>query len=180
MPLSLEWYEGDSLSADFSGQPLFKILTDLYNQTVQKHIQRPSPLNEDYLLQLWKMDRQNLRLCLASLDGKIVAFSMLRVYGSAAHAFMVGRDYHCSNKIPSYFSVVYTEPIILGIHEGWDGIYYRPISYRAKLRRGCKLEKLYLYVKGHSLLLQKFIDAYITMSWKHFNNKYIPPKLYTY
>lgn len=179
-PLSLEWYENESLAVDFFGRPLSKILVELYNNTVQKYLQHPSPLNDNFLPQLWKMDRQNLRLCLARLDGKVVSFSLWRVFSGSAHAFMMGRDYDCPDKIPSYFSVVYTEPIIRGIKEGWKVLYFRPISYRAKLRRGCKIENLYLYVKGHNLLLQKFIDTYIAMSWKHFHDKWVPPKLYTY
>jgi hypothetical protein len=126
------------------------------------------------------MDHKNLRLCLARIDGKVFSFSLWRVLKGTALAFMIRRDYDCPNKIPLYFSVVSKEPIVHGIKEGYKAMCFRPISYRAKLRRGCKLENLYLYVKGHRPLSRKFIDFYVTMSWKHFHDKNVPRKLYTY
>lgn len=178
--LTYEWFEGDSLDTQFSGQPLHEILLELHNQNWLKHNDRQTPLKKSFLAELWKMDKPNLRLCLTSLEKRIVAFCLLRVLGDTAHALMMGQDYDCAKNIPVYFNAVYYEPIIRGISEGWKRIFFRPGVYEAKLRRGIKLGNLYLYVKGHSKMTRKLLDIYIAMAWKHFHDKWVPPKLFNY
>ena len=178
--LTHEWFEGDSLDVRFSGQPLHNILFDLYNQTYRKHNFYKTPLKQSFLPELWKMDNQNLRLCITRLKGKIIAFGLLRVLGDTAHALMMGLDYDSGSNIPVYFNTAYYETIIRGISEGWKKIFFRPGVYKAKLMRGLNLENLYLYVKAHSRTTRKLLDIYISMAWKHFHNKFVPPKLLDY
>ena len=175
--LTYEWFEGDNLDIRFSGQPLHKILFDLHNQTYRKHNFRKTPLKPSFLSELWKMDKQNLRLCITRLKGRVVGFGLLRVLGDTAHSMMVGIDYDCERTIPVYFNTAYYEAIILGISEGWIKIFFRPGVYVAKLRRGFKIENQYLYVKAHSRTTRTLLDIYISRAWKHFHNKFVQPKL---
>jgi predicted N-acyltransferase len=170
--LSFEWYEEDNLNRHVAGRPLYSIMMDLYRNTHTKHSWEKSILNSHFLPHLWEMDKKNLRLCITRLDRKIVAFGLLRLSGTTAHALMTGRDYDVTDNFYSYFNTCYYEPIIRGIEEKWSAIYFRPGVYRAKLRRGCQLEKLYLYIKGHSLSSQIFLNLYIPVARKYFNYKF--------
>jgi len=178
--LSFEWFEKDSLETSFFDRPLSSILMELHNNTQCKYFGIKSKLNNSFLSKLWEIDRDNLRLCLAKLDGRIVAFALLRVFGTTAHIFMVGRDYNPPDDFQSYFNVMYYEPIIRGIKEGWRFIYFRPGVYQSKLRRGCQLENLYLYIKGHNLLAQTFLALYIQITREYFRDKFSPPELLKY
>ena len=178
--LTYEWFGGDSLDTLISGQPLHKILLELHNQNWLKHNGCQTPLKKSFLAELWKLDKPNLRLCLTKLEKRIVAFCLLRVLGNTAHALMMGQDYHHAQNLSLYFNTVYYEPIIRGISEGWKRIYFRPGVYKAKLRRDFQLENLYLYVKGHSKVTRKLLDIYIAVAWKHFHDKWVPPKLLNY
>lgn len=179
-PLKIEWFDEENPAASFSGRPLFEILKDLHDQAWSKYNDTPSPLNEDFLKTLWLKDKENLRLCLASLDDRIIAFCLLRVLEDSAHALMMGKDYTCAEDYFAYFNVVYYEPICRGLDEGWKAIYLRPSVYQAKLRRGCELEPLHLYVKGHNLFTKTFLGLYIKLTWKYFHTKWVPPKLFSY
>jgi len=179
-PLTIEWYEEDSLDTTSYGRPLVETLKALHDQAWIKYNDTPSPLNERFLAELWRIDKENLRLCLAHLDGRIIAFCLLRVLGDTAHALMMGKDYDCAEDYYAYFNVVYYEPICRGLDEGWKMIYLRPSVYEAKLRRGCKLEPLYLYVKGHNPIIKALLDLYIELTWKYFHAKWVPPKLFKY
>jgi hypothetical protein len=178
--LSIEWFEGDSLGELYFGRPLFSIIMELYNNTFHKYAGTRSMLSDSFLPELWQTDKSNLRLCIAMLDRKVTAFVLLRAFSSEAHAFMVGRDYNLADDFQSYFNVIYYEPVVRGIKEGWRSIYYRPGVYEAKLRRGCRLERLFLYVKGHSVSAQAFLKVYIPAARKYFRHKYTQPSLFKY
>ena len=175
--LSFEWHEEDNLNVHVLGRPLCSILMDLYNNTYTKHSREKSVLDSSFLPNLWEIDKKNLRLCITRMDNKIVAFSLLRLSGTTAHVFMIGRDYDVTDDFYSYFNTCYYEPIIRGIKEGWSTIYFRPGVYQTKLRRGCELESLYLYIKGHNLSTQTFLNLYIPIARKYFICKCSLPNL---
>ena len=170
--LSFEWVEDDSLEKQYFGRPLHRVLMELYNSTQYKHYGRESILNDSFLPELWRVDKRNLRLCIAILDRRIVSFMLMRVFGSMAHAFMLGRDYSIADDFYSYFNVAYYEAIIRGIDEGWHAIDYQPGALEAKLMRGCRLENLYLYVKAHNLFSRAFLQLYFPVAGKYFHDKY--------
>jgi predicted N-acyltransferase len=177
--VSFHWFEEERLDVQFSGRPLFVILMDLYNQTLGKHKKKASPLNNRFLLELWDKDRSNLMLNLAFLEGRIVAFALLRIFNGIAHVFMVGRTYDIDDKLSPYFNLAYNETIIRGIKEGWRGIYFRPGVFRVKLTRGCRIEKLNLYVKGHNAFAKRIIDILLPIKWNLYD-RYIHPRLLEY
>jgi predicted N-acyltransferase len=178
--LSFEWVEDNSLERLFGSRPLSSILMDLYNNTYYKHNGKNSLLNDSFLSELWEIDKSNLRLCIAKLDRKVVSFVLLRVFENTAHALMLGRDYSRTDDFHSYFNVAYNETISRGIKEGWNIIYFRPSVYQVKLRRGCQLENLYLYIKGQNFMSQTFLDLYIPITREYFRDKYSPPKLFSH
>ena len=169
--LSVEWVEDDSLEKQYFGRPLYKILMGLYNNTHHKHYGGKSILDESFLPKLWQADKRNLRLCIAVLNRSIVAFGLLRVFGDNAHAFMLGRDYSMADDFGAYFNVAYYEPVVRGISEGWRTIDYQPGVLHAKIRRGCRLENLYLHVKGHNRPARAFLGVYIPVAGIYFRRK---------
>ena len=175
--LSFEWHEEDNLNKHILGRPLYSIMMDLYNNTYTKHSKERSILDSSFLRNLWETDKTNLRLCITRLDQTIVAFCLLRLSRTTAHVFMIGRSYDVTDDFYSYFNTCYYEPIIRGIKEGWNKIYFRPGVYLTKLRRGCQLENLYLYIKGHNLSSQTFLALYVPLARKYFNYKYSMPNL---
>jgi predicted N-acyltransferase len=176
--LSFEWFEDDNLETTrYDYRPLYKILMELYNNTYYKHNGKKSLLKDAFLKNLWRIDHRNLRLCVARLGHKVLSFALLRVFGSTAHALMIGRDYRLNDDYYSYFNVAYYEPIIRGIEEHWRAIHFRPGAYFAKLKRGCRIENLYLYVKGHRLPAKAFLALYVPATRKYFGDKYALPSL---
>ncbi len=175
--LSFEWFEEDNLNKTVSGRPLYSVMMDLYKNTHTKHSWKDSTFDSSFLLNLWETDKKNLRLCLAWLDKKILAFSLLRLSGTTAHGFMTGRDYGVKDDFFAYFNTCYYEAIIRGLKERWSTIYFRPGVYQVKLRRGCQLENLYLYIKGHNLSSKTFLNLHIPVARKYFTHKFSLPNL---
>ncbi len=175
--LSFEWFEGANLKEHVFDRPLYAILMDLYNKTYHKYYGKRSKIDTDFLPNLWEIDKKNLCLCIAKLEKKVAAFSLLRTFENSAHIFMVGRDYDIADDFHSYFNTIYYEPIIQGIKNGWNTIYFRPGVYQAKLKRGCLLERLYLYIKGHNISSQIFLNIYASIARKYFSYKFSFPNL---
>ncbi len=174
------WFEGASLSADINGRPLHAILMDLHNKTWKKHNRNSSPLDPQFIAEIWKNDRENMRLCLGMQGPRVIAFSFLRLTAAAAHVFMVGKDDRLAKHHSAYFNVLFYEPITRGIQEGWRTIFYRPGTYFAKHRRGCHIERLYLYVKVFNPVIDNLLSAYMALARRYFQDKYLPPRLYAY
>lgn len=179
-PLTCMWFEDDSLEVRYAGRPLYSVLTELYNNTYFKHHGSRSLLSDTFLRQLWKADHENLRLCMAMRGNTILSFALLRVYRSVAHGLMNGRNYSENDDFFSYFNTVYYEPVIRGIQEQWRCICFRPGVYYAKLKRGCRMENLYMYVKGHHMAARSFLNLYFPVAERFFGRKYAMPSLLNY
>jgi hypothetical protein len=174
------WFEDDSLYTKMDGVPLHEILMNLHNKTWKKYNRRVSPLNPFFIAEIWEQERANMRLCLAMKGPRVTAFNFLRLDANDAHIFMVGKDDRLTRHYSTYFNVVFYETIIRGIQEGWRTIFFRPGTYRAKHRRGCLTEHLFLYVKSFNPMMNKILAVYTALARDHFLNKYMPPRLYNY
>ena len=174
------WFEGESLNMNMDGRALNEILIDLHNIIWKKYNQKASPLKPSFIAEIWKHEKVNMRLCLAIKDQRVRAFSFLRLDRNDAHIFMVGKDDQLTKSHSAYFNVVYYEPIIRGIKEGWRTIFFRPGTYLAKYRRGCLTENLYLYVKSFNPMMNILLSTYTALTYNRILSKYTPPRLYSY
>lgn len=88
------------------------------------------------------------------------------MYNKIWHFYIAGFDYNYITKNDyTYFNIAFYEPIKDAIEEGVKRIHFRPSSLQAKLKRGCNLEKLYLFVKCQNKFFKSIVNQYLNIRY---------------
>jgi len=78
---------------------------------------------------------------------RLVGFALFVRDGAAWNFFVSGFDYGETEGTMTYFNLVFYLPIGLAAREGIRRINYGVATYPPKLRRGCRLEPITMFVK---------------------------------
>jgi predicted N-acyltransferase len=100
----------------------------------------------------------NAKVFIAKRQNKILGFSLLLRQGKTVDCVRCGFDYKLQEKNDfTYFSLAYYNPIRWAIQEGIKKIYYRYTNDKVKIRRGCKPEQSYTFIKCHNRHINSLI-----------------------
>jgi predicted N-acyltransferase len=106
----------------------------------------------------------NAKVYIAKKKGDIVGFLLCLRKGKTLDIFHAGFDYELQGKSDfTYFNLCYYSPIRWAIQEGIRKIYYRRKAERVKIRRGCKPERIYSFVKCHNSIVNSQIGNYVNI-----------------
>jgi predicted N-acyltransferase len=148
---------------------LSSILSDLYSNLYFKYMGKRSPLHPLFFEKLCKYAENKARVFIAVKNDKIVGFSLCLGHKNILDVYIAGFDYNNESKTDfTYFNVAYYAPIKAAIEEGIKKIHFRSSAESVKLKRGCKLEKIYTFVKCHSRLLTPVFNLYIKIFKNNF------------
>lgn len=103
---------------------------------------------------LSKFAKDKTRVIVARQCDKIIGFSLSLQHNDVLDVHMCGFDYNTqTNTDFTYFNLVYYVPIRLAIEEGIKRVHFSINEDRVKLKRGCKQERTYSFVKCHNRIL---------------------------
>jgi predicted N-acyltransferase len=142
---------------------LSKVLSDLSSNNLTKHNKRETRVYEpSFFENLSDYAKGNAKVYVAKKNGAIVGFSLCLKKCGTLDVFHAGFNYVLQEKFDfTYFNLCYYSPINWAIQEGIQKIYYRVKAERVKIRRGCKPEKIYSFVKCHNNIINSQIGAYL-------------------
>lgn len=101
----------------------------------------------------------NAIVFVASKNNKILGYSLFLRKGKNLDGFRCGFDYQIQEKNDyAYFNLVYYSPIKWAIQEGIKKIYYRYTNDKVKIKRGCKPEKSFAFIKSHNRYINELIN----------------------
>ncbi|WP_200263056.1 GNAT family N-acetyltransferase [Streptomyces sp. HSG2] len=83
----------------------------------------------------------------AVLEGEIVGFGLVLAHGEDWFAHRAGFDYAAQGKLPLYYELLYYTLADHAPEHGVRRVHYGIGSVDAKVSRGCRLSRQYLYVK---------------------------------
>jgi predicted N-acyltransferase len=138
-------------------------LSDLYGNLFFKYNGNTSnPVSASFFRELGRYAKDKTRVFIARKNNKIVGFSLSLQHRDVLDVYMSGFDYELqTNKDFTYFNTVYYAPIKLAIEENIRRIDFSATMDDVKLRRGCKIERLYWFVKVHNKLLRPLASLYV-------------------
>ena len=111
--------------------------------------------NATFFKNLSKFAKDKTRVLVARKCDKIIGFSLSLQHNDVLDGHMCGFDYNTQTKTDfTYFNLCYYEPIRLAIEEGIKRIHFSINEDRVKLKRGCKQERTYSFVKCHNRILR--------------------------
>ena len=123
-----------------------------------------SPYSVSFFQSLNQHAKDKTKLLTAIKDGKLVGFSLLLLHKSQLDVYFCGFDYESlGNTDFIYFNLVYYEPIKLAIKLGIKRIHFRLAAEDVKLKRGCKREKTYWFIKSQKPLLKPILNLALKM-----------------
>jgi predicted N-acyltransferase len=106
----------------------------------------------------------NAKVFVAKKRDAVVGFSLCLRQGKTLDVFHCGFNYKLQEKSDfTYFNLCYYSPIRWAIQEGIQKIYYRLTADRVKLRRGCKPERIYSFVKCQNKQVNAQIGNYMAI-----------------
>jgi hypothetical protein len=138
-------------------------LSNLSANTFSKYNKdRESPVDSSYFTALSKYAKDDARVFVAKKNERIIGFSLCFRKKDIIDVSMVGFDYDSLTKTDfAYFNVTYYVPVKWAIDKGIRRAYYRFGTEEAKLKRGCKIEKLHTFLKLHNRLLRPLVTPYV-------------------
>jgi predicted N-acyltransferase len=144
----------------------------LFGETYFRHTGKKSPLTVDFFNHLASHCRNVLSAYCAFKDDELRAFSLILEGNDIWHYFLSGQDYDLDNKDPSYFYVVFYEPIKEAIERNAKRFYFGPANYETKLRRGCRAEPLYMWLKSPKMSIHSFLSGWLKVTEMRYKRKY--------
>jgi predicted N-acyltransferase len=140
-------------------------LSALYSSLFTKYNKgKICPLNSRFFNGLNTCARDKTNLFIARKDNDIVGFSLSLLHNDILDVYVSGFDYGRQAKTDfTYFNLVYYAQIDTAIQEGIRRIHFRGAGDEAKLRRGCKRERIYMFIKTHNGALGPLIVQYLRL-----------------
>lgn len=137
-------------------------LSNLHSNLFSKYnLGGETPYGPSFFKGLSEYARDKTRVLIARKDGKIIGFSLSLQHESTLDVYLVGFDYFSRTSTDFvYFNLAYYEPIRLAVAEGVKRIHFSINSERLKLRRGCKVERTYSFVKCHNAFVGSLYASY--------------------
>lgn len=152
---------------------LLGIISDLHSNLFMKYQGRRSLLNPSFFKALSEHAQGKTRLFVARKNSNIIGFSLCLEHRNVLDAYIAGFDYGRLTKTDfTYFNTFFYMPIRTAIEEGFEKIHFRSGSLEAKLLRGCRVEKCYLFIKCHVSSLNYVLSLYARM--KHRESSQFP------
>jgi len=151
------------------------ILSDLYSNLFMKYRGRRSPLHPLFFTAIGEHAKCITRLFIARKNGSVIGFTLCLLHKGVLDVYLAGFDYERLTKTDfTYFNTVFYAPIRNAIEGGFEKIHYRSASLEAKLSRGCRIEKSYLFIKCHVRPLNCILSQYARMKYKEKGANILP------
>jgi predicted N-acyltransferase len=143
---------------------LSEIISDLHSNLFMKHKGQKSLLTPSFFKALSENARDKTRLFTARKNNTVIGFSLCIEHKQVMDIYIAGFDYEKLTKTDfTYFNTVFYEPIRTAIEEGFERIHFRSASLEAKLARGCRIEKTYLFLKCNVNPINHVLHQYARM-----------------
>ncbi len=141
---------------------LSSVLSNLYSNLYMKYNGRQSHYYDaSFFESLNRHAGDKTVLFVATKNDKIVGFALCMQQKSHLEGFKSGFDYaSCSKNDYVYFNLLYCAPIKWAIENGIKEIYFGTGMAEIKMKRGCKPDASFYFVKCHDRLLDSIARLY--------------------
>ncbi len=134
----------------------------LYLQVQARSPMKFEMLTKDYFRALGQRLPERTRFFLWRQEGRIVAFSLCLVHNGTIYDDYLGLDYRVALDLHLYFQS-FRDILQWSFAHGIENYHSSPLNYEPKLRLGCSLLPLDLYVHATSKLLNLFFPPVLQL-----------------
>jgi predicted N-acyltransferase len=131
-----------------------------------------SPYSASFFERLSEYAKDKTKVFTAWKDGKLVGFSLCLLHCNVMDVYFCGFDYESwENTDFAYFNLAVYEPIKLAINSGLKRIHFRIGAENVKLKRGCKEETNYWFIKCQNTLFRPIFNFSGRKNTVNFNDQ---------
>ncbi len=142
--------------------PLVDQVYPLYLQVQARSKMKFETLTKAYLCELGRRMPERARFFVWRSEGRIVAFSVALVHGGTIYDDYLGLDYRVALERHLYF-LTFRDILRWSLEQGLTRYLSSPLNYEPKLRLGCDLLPLDLYVRHTSPLLNQLFEKILPL-----------------
>lgn len=147
---------------------LYQLIDDHYRRLNQKSY----PFTSQYLIHLKATFKDKVTIYTASKDGNYIAVCASIRKADTVYVPLIGVNHETAGNDFTYFNLAFYQPIRDAVEAGVKRIIFGNSQYRAKMRRGCKLQYLTVYYKPY----HNFFNL-IAKYWFKWHEKYFLRKI---
>jgi predicted N-acyltransferase len=136
--------------------PVVDEVYPLYLQVFERATMRFEKLTKEYLCRLGRDMPDKARFFVWRIDGRAVAFAVTMVSGDALFDLYLGMEYPLALELHLYF-YTFRDVINYALARGLKTYCSTPLGYDPKLRLGCDLMPLDLYVRHRNPIANLFM-----------------------
>jgi len=129
-------------------KPFSEEFAHLFSNTHRRYTGKESPLTPKFFNELSSYCFGTATAYCAFKDGRLRGYSLVFEGKDIWHVFLSGQEYAEEDQDYTYFNVFFYAPIREAIAQGAQRIYFGAANYEAKLRRGCRTEPLYMWLRS--------------------------------
>lgn len=137
-----------------------KRIYELLNNNSYKYNRMPFTFKEIFLKVLKENLGQNIVCYAAFKGGVLIGVSLVLKRNGAGSVIFVGVDHEASGNDFTYFNIAYYRPIEDAILAGMKRLYYGRGMYVLKIRRGCRIKRIYTYYRPVNFTQELAIKAW--------------------
>jgi len=132
------------------------------HQVMERHYQRlnrrPFPYGPEFFQELEDRLPGSAWVYGARLEGELIGAQIVLTHGGTAHLPMIGFDPVKGREASLYFNLCYNVPIAWCAESGYRSLCLGRTNYGVKVRQGCRLEGLDIYVRPHSWMSRRVCE----------------------
>ena len=134
----------------------------LYLQVFERATLRFEKLTKEYLCRLGREMPDRARFFVWRLGGRAVAFAVTMVNGGTLYDLYLGMEYPLALRLHLYY-YTFRDVLTWAIEHGMTWYCSTPLGYDPKLRLGCELMPLDLYVRHRSPFINFFMKRFLPL-----------------
>jgi hypothetical protein len=158
-----EWEPGQPVDAE-----LFRIYDDHYRGKNGRGLDYPP----DFLSRLNHDMGEAVRVLVARQHGRLVGSALMLVGREHGSVPLVGIDHSQDQGASAYFNLMYYQPIRIACEIGLRTLSFGNAAYAAKIRRGCRAERAYVYWRPRGRLWRMPSSALMSAHRHHYERKF--------
>jgi len=149
-------------------EALFKLIDDHHRRLNQISY----PFTSQYLIRLKETFKEKGTIYTASKDGDYIAVCAALRHNDTVYVPVIGVNHDKAGNDFTYFNLAFYQPIKDAVGTGVKRIIFGNAQYRAKMRRGCKLNCMTVYYKPY----HKFLNL-LAKYWFKWHERYFLRKI---
>jgi predicted N-acyltransferase len=152
--------------------PLSEDFARLFDQTYRRYAGKASPLSPEFFRAISSHCPGRAMAYCGFKEGRLRGYFLVLKGEKIWHGIVTGQEYVEKEKDFTFFNVTFYEPLRDAIAEGARRVYLGAASYEAKMRRGCRAEPLFMWLRSPASGGDRWLRSWLALTELRYRHKH--------